>query len=591
MNEKLLFCNKHINSTITHICISENCFTPLCGKCIKTHNTFHKLENDFSELETIEDLKEICTLKLHNQIKETNQSLKSNFYNNKSSIRNKLSDFETQIKGSINEIINDFFQNFKEVLYNGHNNMNQLNTLENELNKFLSELKNKALQMENSLSIDLMKEILRVDYNVEFRNLHKNERNSSNQFYFDKNRLETFYFDFKNLLERLFHNHNSFQKSENKFQTPTKKIEFSIPQTFELNKGYTPLKYMNYTQERNNSIDIQSQKLVNTTKGKQKTKDFTIEINNYFQNSNQKKFLHFFQSKSKNLHLFELHSQNPFDVSYHPLELSINFLLPRWHKSIITPSSQIFLLGGVSIDKKAIKLKDVYSFSFESNSLLNKCPMLIARSCFGLVWFRNFLYVIGGNIDESQTTSKCEKYNIEEDSWNQICNLNIPASNFGVCSFNDSVIYKFGGKIEDNFLNKTIEKYNPNINKWIIVNFHFEDLEKERSFKLLSSSGCCQINDSQILVFGGVEEEFNRKSNQSFLFEIKEKRERFDHIIRKIDENNVCYAEGFWETNPIVYRGHLYALQNFSNEFDKRITFLDKKKLLIFNGIYWKCLN
>jgi len=671
-NEKL-WCENHLNSIITHVCISEDCFLPLCGKCIKSHNTFHKIENKFPEFETIEDLREICIHKIGGHIEQYKKALESGNIVANPNAWDHFSCKVVKIKNSINRIIDVFFNDLKESLMSKWNEDISLKESINEMNRVYIDLKDKSYQIQNMLSMDLMKQILTQDYDknlFEFQKLLKNSSESYTSYVIpDDKTVERFIMEFKLSLENFF----KHQKIQNILDNPSKKIFFSeypvfnIPKNFNITqkntipnnpenssskkvsflehpvyditksfnitkknttpdhlvientnmentKIFTPQKMKftesslfdvrkTFTQQKtpkvktnsfSTNFEYEDPVSFSTPKVNQKPKkcwDFKIDVSDYFKSFLQKKYLHFFQPKSKILHLFELNDGNPTEVFYFTREMSIDFLLPRWHKSISSPNGQIYLLGGVSLDQKATKLNSFFSYSFESNTLIAKSPMKIARSSFGLVYFHNALYVIGGNIEESQTTSRCEKFLINEEKWVDIANLNLPSCNHCVCNFNDSFLYKFGGKIDDNFLNKTIEKYNPTINIWVIINYRFEDLSKEKSFKLLASSACCQLNYSQIFVFGGGEEEFNKKSNQTFLFEINEKNGKMDPIIRKINEKKICFDEGFWESNPLVNQSNLYTLQNFSNEQEKTITFLDKRRLLCFNGSFWKCLT
>ena len=443
--------------------------------------------------------------------------------------------------------------------------------------------------MDDSYSIDLLKEILKHNYDHKLNSIFNRDFDDS-PVHFNEKTLETFYFDFKQLLQKLFIYDKIDQKNDHQiFQTPNKT---KISRTFPFN-NQNSLKKSDNSPLYNNNSSLSNNSPLNhkIAKIKPKILDFQIESADYFEKNNKKNYLHFFQPKSKILHLFELNDSNPLEMIYFTKEIFIDFNLPRWHKSVATPKGQIFLLGGASLDKKANKLPLVYSYSFEKNTLLKKKSMITARSCFGVLYFQEKLYAIGGNIGEFQTTAKCEKYDILEDKWLEISQLNLPANNLCLCNFRNSCIYKFGGKLDDNFLNKTIEKYNPNINKWILINYSFDDLLFEDSFKLMSCSACCQINENQIYVFGGVEEEFKRKTDQSFIFEIQEKNGKNGHLIKKVNEKNVCFAEGFWEGNALIHRENMYALQSFSNEMDKSITFLDRRRLLVFDGNSWKCLN
>lgn len=668
INEKIC-CEKHLNSVITHVCVSENCFLPLCGKCIKSHNAFHKSENKFPEFETIEDVREICVLKLSEHIEKYKMTLENNNQCLNSQILNDFTDMITQIKRTVNNIMEAFFKDLQVKLTNKYETNTFLSESKNELNSVYDELKEKLIQVQKRISMQIMKDILTTDYDKCLEEFQKKLKHSNiasmYSFLPDNNSLDRFYNEFKLSIEKIFIslNEKSLNNHNKSLISPYKKVSFSEHPVYDITKSFhnnsteykhkfpdspstfreSPFKFRESQHFENTKIIsprkiiyeqptiIEEKKIFTFEKTPQKEKtfddygdkksftyqknsysenqitfstpkrnlqnyknivqDFKIEMPDYFKSYLQKKYMHFFQPKSKILHLFELNDINPEEVKYFTKEISIDFLLPKWHKSISTPNGQIYLLGGVNFDKKSTKLNSFFVYSFEANSLIAKPPMKTARSSFGIVHFQNYLYAIGGNIEESQTTAKCEKFSINEERWIDVANLNIPSCNHCVCVFNESCLYKFGGKIDDNFLNKTIEKYNQNINKWIIISYRFENIFMEKKFKLLASSACCQVNDSQILVFGGVEEEFNKKSDQSFLFEIRENNGKMDHVIKKINGKKICFAEGFWEPNPLINRFNMYTLQNFSNEIEKSMIYLDRRRLLCFNGDFWRCIN
>lgn len=64
-NINIITCSDHSGNLVTHICQSENCYKPLCSKCIKDHNMVHKRENTFPEIDTIEDIKSNCQAKIN----------------------------------------------------------------------------------------------------------------------------------------------------------------------------------------------------------------------------------------------------------------------------------------------------------------------------------------------------------------------------------------------------------------------------------------------------------------------------------------------------------------------------------------------
>ena len=57
-----------------------------------------------------------------------------------------------------------------------------------------------------------------------------------------------------------------------------------------------------------------------------------------------------------------------------------------------------------------------------------------------------------------------------------------------------------------------------------------------------------------------------------------------------IKNYNKCplpYAEGFWNNNPIIFEGNVYALQNITDQQDELTAIADDRRLLVFNGERW----
>lgn len=51
--------------------------------------------------------------------------------------------------------------------------------------------------------------------------------------------------------------------------------------------------------------------------------------------------------------------------------------------------------------------------------------------------------------------------------------------------------------------------------------------------------------------------------------------------------NSLPFAEGFWNNNPIIHNGKVYALQNINDPQDQLTAIADEKRVLIFNGDLW----
>lgn len=331
------------------------------------------------------------------------------------------------------------------------------------------------------------------------------------------------------------------------------------------------------------------------------SQNFQIKNMDFFNKSTSAKFLHFFQQKSKYLHIYNLEElKNNFFKEY-SLELKIDFKIPRWHRSISTPNGSIYLIGGVmtfgSAQETTSKL--TYIYDYEGNTLTPLNPMKIARSGHGVAYMNDRIYCVGGYTDKNVSSVRCERYHIQKDEWEEIADLNYEVSNACICSFSNRFLYKFGGKFGDKELNNYIERYCPTENLWEIV--HVKSEVKLSDFNLLSSSAGCQINKSQIFIFGGTFEDYSQKSSQSFLFEVcsdlnksgilnksgvfshKTDDDSEIHIIKAINERPLPFAEGFWNNNPVIFDSELYCLQNIPNKNNPNIVFNDRRRLLKFD--------
>jgi hypothetical protein len=66
-------------------------------------------------------------------------------------------------------------------------------------------------------------------------------------------------------------------------------------------------------------------------------------------------------------------------------------------------------------------------------------------------------------------TKTCERFNIQDNTLEQLQDLNHASSSLCICSFNSDSIYKFGGIGENRQLSVYIEKYSVKYNTWTII--------------------------------------------------------------------------------------------------------------------------
>ena len=348
-------------------------------------------------------------------------------------------------------------------------------------------------------------------------------------------------------------------------------------------------------------------------KPRKELNDIQVTNGDYFDADVYKKFIHFFQHKSKNLHLLDLDLlENQNICEFERVELDIDFKIPRWHRSMATPFSEIYLTGGVDVDNVDIKLKNSFVYDFNNRTMIEIDSMNVGRSGHAMIYLNGYIYVLGGFSDEKEFTDKCERYNIRTNIWELISSMKFKSNNPCACSFRRKYIYKFGGKVDDNQLCNVIERYSPLIDKWNLIEF---DIPKEYSyapdgFVILSSSACVQVNQNQIFIFGGTYADYSQKSAQSFVLSIEEKDEEttsaintikkgnemvsisVTHKIKCINDYPLPVAEGFWNNQVILYNRKLYCLQNVQNEKNNNIVYLDRRRMLEFESNEgWRMLN
>ncbi len=98
---------------------------------------------------------------------------------------------------------------------------------------------------------------------------------------------------------------------------------------------------------------------------------------------------------------------------------------------------------------------------FTECALIPIAPMKLARSGHCMVYLQNFIYVIGGFSEQNDFTTRCERLNLADYSWSEIASLNHKCHNACVTAFDDKFLFKFGGKLGEDKINKYVEKYNP----------------------------------------------------------------------------------------------------------------------------------
>jgi len=317
-------------------------------------------------------------------------------------------------------------------------------------------------------------------------------------------------------------------------------------------------------------------------------KEFQVKMKNYFHPNCPNKVLHFFEANSKNLYLIPVADVEAGNPQCHKIELNIKTDIPIRHRSVITPIGDIFLTGGSRGDEQ---LAYTYKLNYLNGALLPKRLMAYTRKSHGFCYLDGYLYALGGYNDDLGSLAFCERYDIAHDKWTPIANMNHASSSPSICTFRNQYIFKFGGLTGVAAVAELIEKYDVKTDKWSVyqVRNSQEELNK-LDFKIYWLSASCQINDNNILVFGGCDEN-NIGARQCFLFEVNETDEFGGGTTCNIRKRNTLalpYAAGFWNGQCIVENGKMYSLQNELMEQDSAMAHEDSRNLLIFDSNAWK---
>lgn len=129
-----------------------------------------------------------------------------------------------------------------------------------------------------------------------------------------------------------------------------------------------------------------------------------------------------------------------------------------------------------------------------------KSPLLFRRSDFTALYSeRGLVFVIGGNDAKSFYTA-CEKYDIQNDTWSRIADLNVARDSAASCIFGNKYIYVFSGrtKFDKKEITDTIEMYDIDLNMWRMVN-----LNAKSTWTACDLAMCMPIDSKTILIFGG----------------------------------------------------------------------------------------
>lgn len=143
------------------------------------------------------------------------------------------------------------------------------------------------------------------------------------------------------------------------------------------------------------------------------------------------------------------------------------------------PNFHIMSIGGLNnkipgkhtFSSRWVKIKiENYNYEKLDNLITYDCedlrPMKVKRGLMGTVFMNGHVYVAGGvtqkmGDQKSAVINKCERYNLETDTWDVIAPMNKKRKNTSLWSFGNKHIYAFGGCQQEYSLVEVIERYIP----------------------------------------------------------------------------------------------------------------------------------
>lgn len=179
--------------------------------------------------------------------------------------------------------------------------------------------------------------------------------------------------------------------------------------------------------------------------------------------------------------------------------------------TLVLPNGKFYITGGIG-PKQTIRGE---AFEVDLNqkevALAKLENMIVKRVGHSMIFVPNVkdfmqqqadcIYVVGGRIKDKTRTKLCERYNMRTKQWEKISKLHHARSRPALALFGQQHIYAFYGTDSYNKTMTCIEQYDIINNNWreIVVKSHLPGYD-------ISYASALQINNSQILIFGGFRE-------------------------------------------------------------------------------------
>jgi hypothetical protein len=217
-----------------------------------------------------------------------------------------------------------------------------------------------------------------------------------------------------------------------------------------------------------------------------------------------------------------------YDIEMHKCEsfpLSRDYTSPM-NFGVAELAGMLYLIGGnkMGFSGQNIILESVVAIDLALHTLRLKAPLKAKRRRAGVTTTKGrYIFVIGGdNNSETLPNSElyldsCETYDSEMDTWDFMPKLSEPKTNVSVGSFEDHILFVFGGFNNGLSDIATIERFDTQApRQWDRVQLSSPDY-----WEPIQCMGVTQISSNEMLLFGGLRSP--HRLAHSLIFKVAEK--------------------------------------------------------------------
>lgn len=283
----------------------------------------------------------------------------------------------------------------------------------------------------------------------------------------------------------------------------------------------------------------------------------TEKVGNFYSNypKYQSKYAFTVVMNNKEFIVYLIDSNKITKVSY------VNdFVIPCYARWIEISGNKLILTGG---EKDFVEsLNSTYMFKFRkfyendegfTAKVYHKADMIHKRRAHSLVYFNDYLYAISG-VDKLEMSKTCEKYDIFNDKWIEVPELNYNRQNAALAIHNQRYLYAFSGY--DGYRNvDTFEKLDfLNEEKgWEMIEFKNTEKDCEVVDIRKNRMGVITLDFDRMLIFGG--ERNNKEYKEAYIYEFYEN--KFYQFADLVRTSNFIME-------PVYYNGK-YIIFDFLN--------------------------